>query len=568
MVRGQRPLVVFRTVGSLLMALMVTAWPCEAQPARDRPDRPLTGTGTIAGRILVAGERNPPVRRARVALESDAAGQSRVTDSDTDGRYRFANLPPGTYRLRADKPGFVTWGYGSRHGFDPGQPIQLGAGAALTADVAMPRGAALDGRVVNDLGDAIANVLVSACRITYGPYGRQVAVIKEARSDDLGRYRIHSLPAGDYLVRASGDVATAVDRGVPGARTTGIGQTYYPGTGNLSEAERVTTASGRDAAGLDFRLLSVTLARVTLTVLDSSGKPPSVLGIRMQRVGAPPGEVRGSYVPSQPNQVFFDRVPQGEFWLMAATPGVSGGAPEFAVTRTVVDGREMRLTLTTHPGLGVVGRVVPAEGSTAAPAFGGIHVQVEPVGFDLPNPAGSRAPAQAAPGIAQDGTFTLTSVFGPSLFRLAGLPAGWALVSVRLGEQEIIDTPIDLAAAEAPSERPLTMVVTRATGDISGSAIDAQKQPVPNARIVVFPEDPQLWTPSSRFVRNVLADHNGAFAMASLLPGKYFVAGVPWMDSGAWLDPETLGRLRVQAQPVVISAGEKLSVTVTAGEVR
>jgi hypothetical protein len=88
--------------------------------------------------------------------------------------------------------------------------------------------------------------------------------------------------------------------------------------------------------------------------------------------------------------------------------------------------------------------------------------------------------------------------------------------------------------------------------------------------VVTLPKPSTLMrlVPSSRFVRNVLADHNGAFAMASLLPGKYFVAGVPWMDSGAWLDPETLGRLRAQAQPVVVSAGEKLSVTVTAGEVR
>jgi hypothetical protein len=559
--------VIIRRSFVLLVTWFLANSPAVAQVARDSPAKADTGTAIVTGRLLVAGERESPVRRARVTLESDALAEPRLADSGTDGRYRFDQLPPGTYRVRSEKPGFVTWSFGARHASDPGQPVTLAAGAARTADIALPRGAALDGRVVNQEGDAVANLVVSACRITYGPYGRQVAVIKESRTDDLGRYRIHSLPAGDYIVQAAADPLDALgQRQLPGSsRPPGPARTYYPGTANLSEAERATVTAGRDAAGLDFGLLSVPMAQLTITVLDSGGKAPSTLATRVQRVGAPPGEVRGSLMK---NQAMFPAVPAGEFWIMAAATPAPGARPEFALVRTTIAGSDAALTLRTSPALAIPGRVVAADPSTAAPSFAGVQVRSEPVGIELPNPAGSGAPAPTPPAVAQDGTFVLNGVFGPTAFRLTGLPAGWALASVRLGEQDIIDNPLDLTALDSAPEGPLTMVVTDATGELAGLAIDARKQPVPNARVVLYPDDETQWRPASRAIRSVLASADGTFSTSSLLPGRYLLAAVEWMDNGAWLDPDTLRRLRPAAQRIVVEPHGKLSVSVTVGGAR
>ncbi len=113
------------------------------------------------------------------------------------------------------------------------------------------------------------------------------------------------------------------------------------------------------------------------------------------------------------------------------------------------------------------------------------------------------------------------------------------------------------------------MAVTNATGEIAGTAIDPRKQPMPNARLVLYPDDEAQWRPTSRGIRSFLAAADGRFSTSSLVPGSYLLAAVEWMDNGAWFDPgETLRRLRTTAQRVVVEAHGKLSVNVTVGGAR
>ena len=57
------------------------------------------------------------------------------------------------------------------------------------------------------------------------------------------------------------------------APKSGYASTYYPGTVNPAEAQRVTLASGQELTGADFPLIAVRLARVTGIVLNSEGRP-------------------------------------------------------------------------------------------------------------------------------------------------------------------------------------------------------------------------------------------------------------------------------------------------------
>src|SRR5262245_17757274 len=83
----------------------------QQQPARDRadvvtPSLP-TGTASITGRVTIAVDgKLVPVRRARVTLTPEQ-GSPRVVNADTDGVYRYVDLPAGTYRVLAEKAGFV-----------------------------------------------------------------------------------------------------------------------------------------------------------------------------------------------------------------------------------------------------------------------------------------------------------------------------------------------------------------------------------------------------------------------------------------------------------------------------
>ena len=85
---------------SLTIALLSGA--VTVQMPRDVTRPALAGTSVLTGRITVIARQPLPVRRARVVLESDAIDAPRTTMADTEGRYRFSELPPGQYRVRRE----------------------------------------------------------------------------------------------------------------------------------------------------------------------------------------------------------------------------------------------------------------------------------------------------------------------------------------------------------------------------------------------------------------------------------------------------------------------------------
>ena len=54
----------------------------------------------------VCDSQNKPVADAVISLESDGQAHEIVARSDSQGRYRFAAILPGSYTLRANKPGY------------------------------------------------------------------------------------------------------------------------------------------------------------------------------------------------------------------------------------------------------------------------------------------------------------------------------------------------------------------------------------------------------------------------------------------------------------------------------
>ena len=233
---------------TLLLGVAAAVFAFSATPQSPAPSTaPLVLTGRV---VTGTGSDARPVRRARVTLTGAALKMPRLADTDTNGAYRFDRLAPGDYTIAIQKPGFV----------------KLEAAATADAVLTMVRGGAIEGIVADANGDPIMNVAVSALL----PQGAGAPrTVTATRTDDLGRYRLHSLDAGDYLVQAATDRAYMINMGLgPGQKTPETTSAYYPAAGNVEDAKTVHVLLGRDMSGVDVTLtLNPPLA-------DPSGKPP------------------------------------------------------------------------------------------------------------------------------------------------------------------------------------------------------------------------------------------------------------------------------------------------------
>ena len=526
------------TLGLLLGICLVLQ-----QAPRDTGSRTSAApSGAVEGRVIVQDSKpRAPVRRARVTVTGGNLRQPEIADTDTNGRYRV-ELAAGHYTLTVTKPGYVT---------SAGNPVDVKAGATATTDVTLARGAAIEGRVQNDAGEPVEGVVVSAVRFRPSTIGPGRIVIRETRTDDLGRYRLHSLAPGPYFVEATPDPRRG-DEGAfaTGERPAGIARTFFPGTAQAHEARRVTLARGQEASGTDFVVLRVPVLRIGGRIVDSTGKPVPA-SFRLRPVEGLPLTLGGSITPD--GQFQFSSVPPGEYWLMASHVTAPDRTMEFAAMRLSIGSQDQTdLSLTLAPGAVVNGRV-ETDGSELTP-LRGTQVAAVPMDLDFP-PA--RRPAPPVPVVAADGSFRINGLAGRQLLRLASLPEPWAVKSVSVDGKDVTDIGAEFVAGLQPLNA--VIAVTDKTGTVTGTVFDGDAA-ARSYRVVVFPEDERQWSEHSRFVKAVLPRTDGTFSVGGLLPGKYFVVAASALDDGEWHDPDVLRRLQKGATVVTVSAGAATTV--------
>ncbi len=229
---------------TLLGVLLAASWTFAQAPA----SQPATGI-TLTGHVVTGDGRDArPVRRARVTLTG--AGAPRIADTDAKGAYRFGRLAAGEFKMAVEKPGFVT----------------LETVATPDATLKMLRGAAIEGIVADASGEPLLNIVVSA--LQPGADGKPASV-RQTRTDDVGRYRLHSLAAGEYWIEAATDRG-AVARLVlaAGEKPPGITRAYHPDATALEAARAVRVAAATNTAGIDVTLTPAS------PIGDPSAPPP------------------------------------------------------------------------------------------------------------------------------------------------------------------------------------------------------------------------------------------------------------------------------------------------------
>jgi len=446
-----------------------------------------------------------------------------------------------------DKPGFVPVGR---------EPVvDVPDGQSVKTTVMMQRGAAIEGRLVTAEGEPVVGITVSADRLGYGPYGKKPVAVRQTTTDDLGRFRLHTLAAGEYYIEAAPD---------PLRTTTGPGnkpaKTYYAGVARLNDARVISLTPEQQVTNVAFTVTTAALANLSGTVTTSAGTAPAAFSLRVQRLGSPTGEVRCLVLPARPGEAQSFQcpsVPPGDFRLLVTTRANADANVEFGVLPLTVEGRHLtNLNVSTTPGVAVHGRV-EVEGGGALPA--GLQIVAPETEYEFPGPSMTTATTAVPPTpVAADGSFHFSSLAGPRVIRVQTLPAEWALKSVILEGADISDASTTFLAADRPPT--LRIVITASTGSVAGTVMTTERQPARDARVIVFVDDVRAWRARSRFIKTSLVGPGGRYSVTGLLPGAYRVAFVDGMEDGAWEDPDVLSRLRPDALPVTIAVGTRATI--------
>jgi hypothetical protein len=501
---------------------------------RRAPGPQRSGNGAIVGRVFDAAT-NTPIRSAQIQGTNNELFVDAL--SDDEGRFQLTNLPQGEWRVTVAKGGYFTWQPGQRRPFDPPPPIRLARGQRVSTDVHLTRGGVITGRVSDDTGEPLAGLRVRVYRAKMVKGYRRLEDVGAAdQTDDTGAYRIFGLPPGDYYVAASFRTAP-----VDSVIQTTYSPTYYPGTGELAQAQRIRVDLGTESTAI-FPLLPVRSVNVSGSVLTSSGAPANAF-LNLVSDAAEFGTPLGFGGVTQPDGTFtIPDVPPGRYTLNASLRG-DGPSESGSVPVTVLNDDVPGNTIVTGRPARMKGRFVADAGVVAA----------------VPNALLVATAARSGGTVLASGsgkTFELDDLSEPFTLHVESLPDGWGVKSIVVNGMDVIDAKVELAAnQDAEVQVVLTNRLTRITGSVS-----ADGQPV-KGEVIVFPADSAKWSYPSRFVRTVSADEQGRFRINGLPSSeRYLAVATDYLEDGEHYDPEFLERMRSSAVEFSLGDVESLAM--------
>lgn len=556
--------------GLLLLGCLLPGFvlPGFAQRTATTPG-PAAEAGSISGSVVsVTGEPLRKVmvialprggspgggRQGRPGPAPGPGNSSRTVSTDDSGAFRIEGLPPGAYTLSARRNGYVPTEYGR----GPGQrsaEIRVSGGANTPGvRLQMTPHAVITGRVVDEDGDPVQGANVQVLRERFVNGRRQHIPLNAGGTNDLGEFRVSGLMPGRYVLQVSYHHPSSPDgperREADSVHDLTYTPLYYPGVLDISQATPVQTASGQEFRAGDLRLRRTPTWRVRGRVLDSSGKPAQFVGVVAMPAQSSLAGVRSMGMV---------RNAEGTFEIAGLSPGTwnllvqrAGRSEErqFGRTRVVVGNGDLEgVTITLQPTLTVSGTVRTADKS---PLPAGLRVGVE-----MLETAG--VPSYGATGgeVKPDGTWTMNGLSpGQYRFTLARPPEGTYVKSVQVTGQDILSG----AAIEA-SATGVEIVLAPNAPEVSGTAVDAEGQPVAGATLVLVPDSSkrsQHW-----LFRTTSSDEQGAFRIPGTTPGDYTVFALQNVEEGEWHSAEVLQSLSGKGAAVTLKEGSRESVKVT-----
>ena len=516
--------------------------------AQPLPLTPNSELPRIEGRVvnIVSGEL---VHRATVTLTDIVQqGSPRAVSSDATGRFLFENLKLGTYRLSAERTGFLHQEYGGRASSSLGAPLSVSAGQSITGlALGLTPQAAITGKALDEEGEAAPSTSVIVLRQTGFGDSRRLTKIDWAVTNDLGEFRIPGLSPGRYFLAADARDAS----GHAGEDPSGFGETgdyvpsFYPGTTDPAAAAAIQVEAGQTISGINIpmrrtrvyhvrgRVLAGPLRSIQVTLLPKR-QEEVIMGLA-QMTGMATAEGAFEFRSVQPGSYYLVAIrTEGQVQMLDRMPIEVAGSNLEDVVFAIGD----RLDL---PGS------VRVEGERTV-ALQGVVLSL------LPSDGLPMVPPSAA--VTENGAFRIAGVSRDSYrLNLAGLPEGTYVKSVRLNGQEALDKLLDLTQARSAPAVEITLGTKG--GTVEGLVLGDGKT-VPASVILV----PEPIRPNQPFLyKQASTDSDGGFKMTGLAPGDYkLYAFEEEADITLYVDPEWVKPLETAGDKVTIGDNGRESV--------
>jgi hypothetical protein len=98
--------------------------------------------------------------------------------------------------------------------------------------------------------------------------------------------------------------------------------------------------------------------------------------------------------------------------------------------------------------------------------------------------------------------------------------------------------------------------LTNKQGGATGKVLDENGQPLRDAWVVIFAQDPQRWGMPTRHVSAVRPNASDVYTV-NVPAGDYFIAALADIEPGEWNDPDVLATLRDRATRITVADGER-----------
>jgi hypothetical protein len=503
-----------------------------------------------------------------------------------DGRFLFANLAPGKYRLMAGRSGYAVQGFNQHEAY----MTAIVAGPGQDSEhlrFRLSPSAVLFGTISDQWNDPVRNASVMLYQQAWSSGSRGLQLINRATTDDLGHYRFAHLAPGTYAIGvfarpwwdavvvqsfvtsfsgaqsgSSGDVATL--ESIEPAPTVSTNPaldvvypvTYFPDAASLADAARLTVPpGGAETADITLR----TVPSVHLFVRVPAAAPVPDAGANevsdgdqnddsqtVSRVGSEVtleiGGDDGTHSPATGTEIS-----PGLFELFGIPPGDGTlifrsfqGDSESVRTQPLQLSSSTELDLTPHSPLADVSGVVLVPGAASDQSSAGDKSPPFLLQFRSPKTGETY---QAA--VSNKGEFS---------FAASALPAGTYEVGLnnesffQISSLEAVGATLSRRTIEIPAAEPvkLTVHISEAKCSVGGFALKDGK-PFAGAMILLVPQDPGQ--NPAQFHRDQ-SDSDGSFYMAPIFPGRYTLLALENGWDLEWSNPAVLAKYLPKGLPI------------------